>query len=447
MSPPLRNKQYTYEELRSHPTLVAVGDDVYDLEHFAKVHPGGDEVLLFGGVDAMSYYKMIHPFHDEQRLMRTMAPFKVGTITKSDRASGCTDEQKYRFDSPFAKDLIAAVRKRMAGVDPYATPQYWTRLVLVIAALFACNYFFIFVQPTWWLAVLTGVVHLLVGVNVMHDANHWAISRRPWVNTLFGYTMDLMGDSRYLWIQDHSLSHHVFTNHVRCDNNASNAEPFVLFHPHPEDKLQRKWFHRFPVLTTFFGLHTVSFMLRFNFKALMELKKTPADVSSPYLAARRPLCLAIRIVNIFCYCILPFILHASTLGFWYVLGCLYLRDACASWAFGYVVIVSHNFEEVARHDSEHKADGEDWYRMQVETTSNHGGLLTAYIIGSMNYQIEHHLFPRICSLHYPFIAPVVEEVCKKHGVRYKRFNNYLENLFSFHQLLRNSAKGIAPKLD
>jgi len=56
----------------------------------------------------------------------------------------------------------------------------------------------------------------------------------------------------------------------------------------------------------------------------------------------------------------------------------------------------------------------------METTADfsRGSWLITYYVGGLNYQTEHHLFPRICHVHYPEIAPIVEATAKEFGVPY-----------------------------
>jgi linoleoyl-CoA desaturase len=63
----------------------------------------------------------------------------------------------------------------------------------------------------------------------------------------------------------------------------------------------------------------------------------------------------------------------------------------------------------------------EWAVHQVETTADfapHNQLLNFYI-GGLNYQIEHHLFPHICHLNYPRIAPIVRATCEEFGIHYQ----------------------------
>jgi linoleoyl-CoA desaturase len=75
---------------------------------------------------------------------------------------------------------------------------------------------------------------------------------------------------------------------------------------------------------------------------------------------------------------------------------------------------------------EHPTENEEgnienaWIIHQLETTSDfaHENKLLCWYIGGLNYQIEHHLFPKICSVHYPEISPIVQRVAKKYNVPY-----------------------------
>ena len=64
----------------------------------------------------------------------------------------------------------------------------------------------------------------------------------------------------------------------------------------------------------------------------------------------------------------------------------------------------------------------EWTIYQIENTVNfpiHNNFL-AWFLGGLNFQIEHHLFPNICHINYPLIAPLVEETCQEFGINYKK---------------------------
>lgn len=63
---------------------------------------------------------------------------------------------------------------------------------------------------------------------------------------------------------------------------------------------------------------------------------------------------------------------------------------------------------------------ENWFVYQLQTTSNfaNGHPLVSTVIGGLNHQIEHHLFPSICHVHYPLLAPIVKQTAEEFGVPY-----------------------------
>jgi linoleoyl-CoA desaturase len=47
--------------------------------------------------------------------------------------------------------------------------------------------------------------------------------------------------------------------------------------------------------------------------------------------------------------------------------------------------------------------------------------MLSWYLGGLNFQIEHHLFPKICHVHYAALAPIIEDVCRTNGIRYFAF--------------------------
>jgi fatty acid desaturase len=65
-------------------------------------------------------------------------------------------------------------------------------------------------------------------------------------------------------------------------------------------------------------------------------------------------------------------------------------------------------------------DGQsDFLRRQVLTARNvTGGRVLSAALGSLNYQIEHHLFPSMPSHNLARCRPLVKQFCAEHGVPY-----------------------------
>jgi linoleoyl-CoA desaturase len=79
-----------------------------------------------------------------------------------------------------------------------------------------------------------------------------------------------------------------------------------------------------------------------------------------------------------------------------------------------------------------------WAVHQLETTVDfaRGNRLLSWFIGGLNFQIEHHLFPQVCHVHYPALAGLVEETCKDFGLRYRAHKTFLDGVRAHFRWLR-----------
>jgi linoleoyl-CoA desaturase len=79
-----------------------------------------------------------------------------------------------------------------------------------------------------------------------------------------------------------------------------------------------------------------------------------------------------------------------------------------------------------------------WALHQAEASANfaRGSRLITWLVGGLNFQIEHHLFPRISHVNYPALSTLVEETCREFGVRYTAFTSFRAGLVSHYRWLR-----------
>ena len=80
-----------------------------------------------------------------------------------------------------------------------------------------------------------------------------------------------------------------------------------------------------------------------------------------------------------------------------------------------------------------------WAVHQMETTVNfsQNSRFITWYVGGLNYQIEHHLFPKICHIHYPKISAIVRDTAAQFNVPYLENKNLSEALRSHIRLLRS----------
>lgn len=462
---------FTLEDLQRLTHLAAIHGKVYDLARWAPSHPGGDDLRLFGGYDATVHYHMLHPFQAHLKSSASSpvpvfpaafeaccvgrlvsspsspssfppssSPTAAATTTPLSPTSSAVTclPDGFVYNSPFARDLISTVYGyfKTNKLSPHATPQFWARLIFYCSLFFVSVVAFAF-SPSLLRALIAGTASAWIGLCVQHDANHGALSSDPLVNKIAGSMADLIGQCRFLWMQQHVVHHHAYTNDHACDRDSTSAEPFLFFNPPVPKGLssptahgtsvtgqpnKRSAFFKFQHLFLFIVL-PFYYLLRFDLPTIFNIAKyadTPKN--SWLLQTHRVKSVALWAIHMTWFYVLPLYWHFS----WTTALLCHVRDVTTSLILATLFMLSHNAMPVKRFPKRDSC----WYAMQVETSCTYGGRIAGWLSGGLNFQIEHHVFPRVCSTHYPTLSPLVREVCRRHNVSYTYFPTIVENLAS-----------------
>jgi len=290
-------------------------------------------------------------------------------------------------------------------------------------------------------AVLLGCTFALIGLNIQHDANHGAASLNSKVNYSLGLLQDWIGGSAIHWRHHHVVLHHIHTN-TEGDPDI-RAKPLLRIHPKDEPDSMNRFQHLYiwPVLS----LLGVRIILLEPFDLLTGAfgendSSKVGDTEQRFANATkqdRQIALFLRALFYLRFIILPIIFNPE----WNTALCIYVAIAAGSFYLGALFIVSHNFNDVKHHISNGNDARQSFMGTQVETSCNWGGTLAVYLCGGLNYQIEHHLFPGICHMHYPKIAPIVRRKCKELGLTYVHYPSFLSNAQSCFSHLRKMGFG------
>lgn len=299
---------------------------------------------------------------------------------------------------------------------------------------------------TGWQALLLwavmGVGMSGIGMGVMHDATHSSLSKKKWLNKLVSHSMYLIGGNTFNWKIQHNVLHHTFTN---IDGHDEDIEPKGSLRLSKLTPLKRV--HRFQFIYAFF-LYCFMSMARLvnEFQQLNSYNKrglTRSQGSTP----RREMMLLIvsRILYLSAIIGLPLIFcgfHILNV----LLGFL-IMHSIAGLFMSVVFQMAHVVEEVEQPvPSAENIIENEWMIHELETTANFGrkSVVLAWIIGGLNFQVEHHLFPNICHIHYKAIAPIVENTAKEFGIPYRENRTFLSAVASHIRILRSLGREISP---
>ncbi|MFH6604466.1 fatty acid desaturase family protein [Maribacter algicola] len=282
------------------------------------------------------------------------------------------------------------------------------------------------VASQWLLFVLyitSGIGMAGIGMGIMHDAIHGSYSKHQKVNKYLGYTMNLIGANATVWKIQHNVLHHTYTNIEGADDDI-NAPFFLRFSPHAK----KNKLHRFQHLYVwfFYGLSTISWVTAKDFIRLARYRKMGfLDKKNEFrnelikIAAWKLFYYTYALViPLFLVPLAPWIIILAFLSMHFVTGLL----------ISIVFQVAHIMPdtEFPLPDDDGMVAG-DWSAHQLATTTNFSpnSSFFSWLIGGLNYQIEHHLLPNICHVHYKKISGIVADTAREYGMPYHTKVNFL----------------------
>lgn len=218
------------------------------------------------------------------------------------------------------------------------------------------------------------------------------------------------------------------------DPDGLAAEPFLIFNDYDLSNPKRAGYHAYQAFYLVLLLCGYWLSAVIDVPVIWKLQdRGTIDVGvrldNAWIASRRKYAVSIRIIYILCNVFIPLYNKFS----WTTLSHINVMGVAGSLTLGLLFTLSHNFENADRDPTKSvRETGEPvcWFKAQVETSSTYGGMISGWLTGGLNFQVEHHLFPRMSSAYYPYIAPKVREVCKKHGVRYVYYPWVWQNMIS-----------------
>lgn len=343
-----------------------------------------------------------------------------------------------RGGSPF----VSEVKERVAayfhdeGISDKANAAMVAKSAVILVVTFGS---YALLYTGWFgpfgmlgLAVLMGIGWAGIGFCIGHDAIHEAYSRRKWVNRLLGFSFEVLGASSYMWRLTHNGIHHTWTNVAGVDEDLVVA-PVLRLTPHSE----RHWFHRFQTLFALPAYATATLFWVFA----KDYKYFLARNMGPHMRKRHPagawVALVIgKIIHYGWTIVLP-LLFLDLTWWQFLIGYLTVH-LTAGLILGVVFMLAHVVEQVdyPAPDAEGRLKDE-WMVHQLCTTADfaRGNRLLGWYVGGLNFQVEHHLFPRICSIHYRKISPIIEEVALAHGVPFYENRTFFAALASHFRML------------
>lgn len=322
------------------------------------------------------------------------------------------------------------------NLKPYGDFRLYLKTIVFTLCFIAVYTVINFFTPTslWaivglWL--LLGAISAGIGFNVMHDGAHGSYSRKKWINDIMAKSLNVLGSNAFLWAQKHNINHHTFTNVEGMDDDI-DLKPFFRVH---KDQPAKK-FHRFQHIYGLFlyGLTYFFWVFYRDFKKYFTKKIAENTPLRDLTFADHIDFWTSKILFFSIFIVVPVITTGWlnwAIGF-----------AAFGFVFGLILAIVFQLAHIVEHldfvtpKEETGSLENEWAVHQLLTTANFAtsNKTLNWLLGGLNFQVEHHLFPRISHVHYPQINKIVKNTCQEYGIAYHEFPT-MRSAFASHMRL------------
>ena len=411
----------------------------YDLTEFLDNHPGGRTILesCKDDNDCTAAFESYHSMSNMNKIKSIMKKYEIAD--DMDNNSNNSIQPKYSFDENgfyrtvqkrvrdyFNKDPVqisvySNIQSRMytnnISMSHHSNTFFWIKTGCFMIIYLVLAYFAFFSRIDSTMRTLSsffaGISVVWVAYNILHDASHCAISSNNWINnTLSRISCSYFLWDHQLWTKHHVYRHHAFTNDPVLDPDAIHLRPFVKKHAEDKERKFIKLFRRYPKTTTLISM--IIFPGSYVGQALLYhlvwlVRKHLWNMRLPETYK----------ISLFETVIKLFKLY------------LLFQSGSISVVVAYLIAInmSYFFTIIPDHDMKQTVDNKlvstddkimDWGESQVRNSGNYAtsNPWVTEMYGGINYQIEHHLFPTICNVHYRDISKIVKDTCKEFNIPY-----------------------------
>ncbi len=348
-----------------------------------------------------------------------------------------------KFTNVQRSTFFATVRARADAyfqennLSRHANGAMWAKTIFFLSAfvllygLIMSNQFSVSVMAG--LAAALGAVCAFIGFNVCHDAMHGSFSASKRVNKGLGLIFNLIGASPYVWNITHNVVHHTYTNIAGHDEDIEVAPGLIrLDEQEPVRWIQQfQHWYAFPV----YGLASLSWVLRKDYVKFFQPKIGQQVANHP----RR------EYFNLFFYKAIYYVLFivlplvVLDITWWqFIIGFVGMHFV-EGLVLGLVFQLAHVVEGTAFPLPNEQGDMlEAWAVHQMRTTANFApdSAVASFLCGGLNRQVEHHLFPKVCHIHYPALSQILRTTAQEFDVPYLENYTFLGALQSHQRMLK-----------
>jgi linoleoyl-CoA desaturase len=337
-----------------------------------------------------------------------------------------------------------------SAVDQYFTQnkikktgdwRLFSKTIILVGTAIAMYGTLMFAQPAALLALLLcaglGFISASIGFSVMHDANHGSYSTNSKLNDFLGLSANALGASSFFWKQKHNIIHHTYTNVDGIDDDIAKSPIIRQCESQkwvPAHKIQHLYLLPIYALSSIFWIFFMDFTKYFTRKIYTtEAWKLNAKNHIIFWTTKA------------CYLAFYILLPIKVWGFLPWLAGFFTLHAVMGLTLSLVFQLAHvventEFEHIGLDETKHLETA--WAEFQLKTTANFAmnNKVISWFVGGLNFQIEHHLFPKVSHVHYPAISKIVMAKCAEFNLPYNQYRTMFGALASHFRVMKYLGK-------
>lgn len=313
---------------------------------------------------------------------------------------------------------------------------YLKALILIPAAIaiyFAVLFLNIPAVISLFLCGVFGFTLACIGFNVMHDACHGSYSAKKWINYMMGLSLNCLGGNSFIWKMKHNIIHHTYPNVDGVDDDIAKM-PIIR-----QCESQKKMpMHKYQHIYTFlvYGLSSFLWIFLTDFIKYFSRSITGTRINNMETKEHVIFWLS-KLFYMFFYIAVP-IYFVGVLPWFLGFTMMHLVKG---FTLAIVFQLAHVVEDTHFVDANNEAMkiDQEWAIYQMKTTANFAtkNKIISWFTGGLNFQVEHHLFPKISHVHYPAISKLVQETCERFNVPYICYPTLTAAIASHYRYMRH----------
>lgn len=326
------------------------------------------------------------------------------------------------------------------GERPTGNYKLYTKAIILAVSYVAMFTHLVFFAPAVWIEVIEcvvlGMATAFIGFNIMHDGAHGSFSTSPAINKLAAVSLNVLGGSSFMWNVKHNIIHHAYTNVDGVDDDIdagillrmARTQRRLRFH-----KFQHLYFWVLYCILYIYWIFVSDYRKYFSGKiGSMPLKNMALKDHISFWGY--------KLLHIALFIVLPIMMH----GFASWLAGFIIFSTVAGFILSIVFQLAHTVEHThfPMPDVESGRMADEWAIHQIKTTANFAtnNAIVSWCVGGLNFQVEHHLFPKISHVHYPRINKIVKQTCKEFGIEYIEYPTMRKAIRSHINYLREMGR-------